>query len=296
MTANELPPYEREALKEIHEWKNPKLGWFGWAMQTINWPINKAGELVASTPGVDWILEKSIGGLVGVLNDAAQYTVRPEAIREDFRKAGHAVHTQDDIYGLGLEEVDRVIGWLGMKYKGLALAEGGATGAVGLPGIPVNIVALITLSLRAVGEYATHCGFDVSLQQERLFALNVLGLASSSSDAAKQVAMAQLVRIASDVAKKKAWRDLERHAFVTALQALARQLGIRLTKAKLAQIIPALGGAIGAGFDTYYISRVCDAAYFLYRERFLARKYGPDVIEQTVEPADSFEVPEEPLE
>ena len=36
---------------------------------------------------------------------------------------------------------------------------------------------------------------------------------------------------------------------------------------------------IGGGFNAYYTAKVCDAAYFLYRERFLARKYGPEIIE-----------------
>jgi hypothetical protein len=63
----------------------------------------------------------------------------------------------------------------------------------------------------------------------------------------------------------------------------AKALAIRLTKAKLAQLIPAAGAAIGGGFNAHYTSKVCDAAYFLYRERFLARKYGVDFIKATVE-------------
>ena len=109
----------------------------------------------------------------------------------------------DDICKLDLESVDRVIGWLAMKYKGAASAEGAAAGAAGLPGIPVDVAALMALALRSVGEIGTHCGFDISTQHERLFALNVLGYASSPTDAAKQVAMAQLMRIATDVAKKR---------------------------------------------------------------------------------------------
>jgi hypothetical protein len=35
--------------------------------------------------------------------------------------------------------------------------------------------------------------------------------------------------------------------------------------------------------------RVCDAAFFLYRERFLAEKYGPGIIEETVEAAETFD-------
>ena len=181
---------------------------------------------------------------------------------------------------------DKVIGWLDTKYKGVALVEGAATGAAGLPGIPADIVALITLNLRAIGEYGTYCGFDTTSQHERLFAMNVLGLASSPSDASKTIAMAQLVRIAQDVGKKKTWKDLESYTFVKIIQNIAKVIGVRLTKAKLAQVVPVTGAIVGGGFNSYYTSKVCEAAFYLYRERFLDEKYGDreDIIEIVVSP------------
>jgi hypothetical protein len=279
-------PYEENALREITAWKHPTLGWFGRAMSVINWPLDKAGDLVMKTPGVGWVLEKSIGGLVSVTNDAARWSVRPDSIFEEYRKAGHRVHAHGDLRLLDLEHVDRTIGWLGPKYKGIALTEGATFGALGLPGIPPDIVALVVLNLRAIAEYATYCGFEVSTHQEGLFAMHVLGLASSPNDAAKGMAMAQLVKIAQDVAKKKAWKELEQQAFVRLLQQIAKSLGIRLTKAKLAESVPYAGALVGGGFNAYFTNKVCDAAYFLYRERFLAAKYGPDCIHAPTAPAD----------
>jgi hypothetical protein len=63
--------------------------------------------------------------------------------------------------------------------------QGVGTGALGLPGIPADIVGLLTLNLRALSEYATYYRFDVSLPTERLFALKILGLASSSDAVSK---------------------------------------------------------------------------------------------------------------
>ena len=287
---NELTEYEKTAVISIHEWKNPQIGWFGKAMEIINWPLEKAGDLITEVPGVDWVIEKTVGGLVSLLNELAHWSVRPDAIYEEYRVAGFEyIKTPSDIFSLDLKDVDRVTGWLGAKYKALATVEGAAVGYVGLLGIPPDIIALITLNQRAIGEYATYYGFDISSQQERLFALNILGLASSPNDTAKQVAMAQLVRIAKDVARKKAWKELERRSFVRIIQIISRSLGIRLTKAKLAQIVPVTGALVGGGFNAYYTSNVCDAAFYLYRERFLAEKYGESIIEVTVKPADNFE-------
>ena len=275
---------DRRAIDEIHKWKTPELSWFGQAMRAVDWPLAKASDWFLDQPLVGEAIRKAISGVVSVCNDAAQWSVRQEAIYEEFRRAGHALETPADLTSLELEDIDRVVGFLGAKYKGLAAAEGAATGVAGLPGIVFDLPALVTLNLRAIGEYATYYGFDVTLQHERLFAMNVLGLASSPKDAAKQVAMAELVRIARDVAMRRSWTVLEEHAFVQVIQQIARAVGVRLTKAKLAQVVPAVGAVVGSGFNAYYTARVCDAAYYLYRERFLAEKYGSDVIEITVEP------------
>ncbi len=282
--------YDDRALREIHAWKNPEIGWFGQTMKLINWPLDSTGDLILATPGIGDVIKLSIQGLMSICNDAAHWSIPRESIYEEFRKAGHGtIRTGADIGSLELEQVDRVVAWLDAKYKGLALVQGAGAGAVGLLGIAPDIVALITLNLRAIGEYATYYGFDVSSQEERLFAMNVLGLASSPTDASKALAMAQLVRIAQDVAKKRAWKQLEKHAFVQLIQQIAKSLGIRLTKAKLAQVIPVMGAAVGGGFNAYFTSKVCEAAHYLYRERFLAKKYGAKVIEETVPPAEDID-------
>lgn len=274
-----MSEYEKQALRDIHAWKNPKLSWFGRTRQFINEPIDKASDIVFSTPGIGDAIQASVQGLTNTCNDLAQWSVRKDAIYAEFRKAGHDNFSKEaDIFLLNLEDVDKIVGSLATKYKGIALVEGAGAGALGLPAIPPDLVALITLNLRAIGQYATYYGFDIDLQQEKLFALNVLGLASSPTDSSKGVAMAQLVRIAQDVAKKQTWKELERHTFVKVVQQMAKNLGIRLTKAKLAQVIPATGAVVGGGFNAYFTAKVCDSAYFLYRERFLAQRFGADVI------------------
>lgn len=271
--------YETNELAKIHKWKHPEeQGFFGKVASAVNAPFAFAGEQIMKVPGTDYIIEKAIVGTISLANDAAQWSVRPDSIVEEYKQNDTPVQILSDVYNIDLSNVDKCIGYLGAKYKTIAMGEGVGTGAIGLAGMAIDIPALILLNLRAIGEYATYCGFDVSLEHERVFALQVLGLASSPTDAAKQVTMAQLVKIASDVAKKKAWKDLQNYAFVKMVQELAKQLGIRLTKAKLAQVVPVAGAAVGGGYNAYYTGKVCEAAYMLYRERFLAEKYGAHVL------------------
>jgi len=285
-----ISSYDEHARREIHAWKNPEPGFVGQAMRVINWPLDKTGDLLLSTPGLGDAIKRSIQGLTSVCNNVAQWSVQKEAIFAEFRNAGHHdVTTETDIFDLELQDIDKLLGWLNAKYKGIALVEGAGTGAVGLAGIPSDLVALITLNLRAIGEYATYYGFNIHSQEERLFAMNVLGLASSPNDTSTRLAMAQLVRIARDVAMRRTSAQLEVQAFLQTMQRIATALGIRLTKAKIGQAIPAAGIAVGGGYNAYFTAKVCDASYYLYRERFLAQKYGADVIEVTVLPADGID-------
>lgn len=292
----QLSDYERTALDDIREWKNPASGgWFGQTMKKIGWPLDKLGVVIkkaAAAAGVHAVLDKALAGTAEVLGNAAAWTVSPETVYAEFRKAGHDVHGAEEVSGLDLEQIDKVVGWLDVKYKGLAFAEGAAAGAAGVPELVLDIPALVTLNLRAIAEYATYYGFDVASQRERLFAMHVLGLASSPSVAAKADVMAQLAKLAADAAKKKTWKELEKGVLAAIIQKIAKALGIRLTKAKLAQAVPIMGAAFGGGFNAYYTARVCDAAWHLYRERFLAHKYNrPDVID--IDPTSRLEEGEE---
>jgi hypothetical protein len=280
-----LRPSENEIsiLREIKEWKQPSESSLKKITKIINLPFDKGYDLVNKVPGVEFAIEKSIGGIINLINDGAQWSVRNEAIYKDFRKEDYQVTKGEDIFYLDLNQVDKVVGLLGAKYKAIAGTEGAATGAIGLAGIPIDIVALLGLNLRAIGEYATYYGFDISTQHERLFALNILGLASSPGDASKQVALTQLVKLSQDIARKKTWKQLEEHVFANVIKKIAEKLGQRLTKAKLAQIVPMAGAVVGGGFNVYYTNKVCDAAYYLYRERFLTQKYGSDIIDVCIE-------------
>lgn len=296
----QLSNYEKKELAVIHKWKHPEKGWIGSAIQTITTPFAYAGKKLKEIPGVniviDTAIEKTIGGLVTLLNDAAQWTVRSEAIYGAYRDNGFTnVKSASDIHKLDLADVDKMIGWLNTKYTSGAGAEGGVLGipgtinpVAGAAAIAVDVAAIVAWNLRCIGEYGTYCGFDMSSQAERLFALNVLAYASSPTDSSKNVAMAQLTKIAQEVAKKKPWKQLEKNAFVVIIKKIAEALGIRLTRAKLAMIIPGVSIAVGVGFNAYFTAKVCNAAYYLYRERFLAQKYGEDIIEEVVKAAATF--------
>ena len=57
------------------------------------------------------------------------------------------------------------------------------------------------------------------------------------------------------------------------LRKVYEQLGFRLTKDRLASTIPVLGVALQAGLNMSQMSRLSDAAWYLYRERRLIEDF-----------------------
>ena len=289
-------PYEEEALRDIRAWKTPSRSWLDRGLGVLNRPVELAGDIALKIPGVERAIEQAFGGILKVLNDGAAWTVRTDAVLANFPDG---VESLSDVEQLDLERIDEAIGSLATKYRALAGAQGAAAGAASLAGpaagaaaVAADVPTLLALNLRAVGEYATYCGFDLAEPQQRLFALEVLGYASSPDDESRSAALKQLVRIAQNVAQRRAWKEIKTRAVAQATQRIAQALAARLTRAKLANLVPLAGVAISGGFNAYYTDRVCDAAFHLYREEFLARKYGADVIDPAGTRPGDEDVPE----
>lgn len=148
---------------------------------------------------------------------------------------------------------------------------------------------MLILNLRAITHYAIYYGVDPRLDTERFRILEILARASSPTDGTKVVVGATVVRLGKDVVANKTWDHLRKNALVPVAEQVAKAIGVRLTKAKLAQLVPVAGAAVGAGFNAYYTNKICDAAYHLYRERFLYEKYGAATLDrERAEPAPSF--------
>lgn len=274
-----LTQYERQALAAIKQWKAPAGNPLTGVGRLINVPFNWVGDVVFENP-VGEVGTMAIQGIIDLLNEGACWTVRIDAIYARFRAKGYEfVTSAEDIHQLRLNEVDQVVGHLSAKYKALTASEGAATGTLGWLGIAADIPALLGLNLRAIGEYCTYYGFNLESRAERMFALQILMLTSSSTDASKQVALMKLSQLASDITEKKTWKGLEKQVVVRGMRKVAKALGIRLAKAKLGQIVPVMGALVGGGYNAYYTSKTTEAAQNLYRERFLLAKCGTSILE-----------------
>lgn len=277
--SREPTSYDRQAKQEIERWKEPRNNLARRAGRIVTRPLEKGTELLMeNTP-----LGAAVKGMVELLNDGAVYTVSEPPVYKRFGQAGHTVAKPEDVARLELQQVDEVVGFLSARYKVVAGSEGAVAGGAGTVGpwwgaaaIAVDLPVTVGLALRAVAEYATYYGFPPKSQGERAFALQVLQVASSAEDASKNAAMAELTRVGVMLGKGATWEQLNRASSVKVVQKVAESLSIRLTKAKLAYVVPVVGAAVGGGFNIHYLGKVTTAAYQSYRERFLLRAYGED--------------------
>lgn len=210
------------------------------------------------------------GGLLA-LHDAADAMTRDEALFADLRKRGYTVSAIPDLRNVPIEVLDDVSSSSMTGGKILAALEGAGTGAGGVAFIAADIPAIMLLNLRFISQIAHTYGFDTRSQEEKTFVLNLLG-AASADRTAKASFLNNLNRIALDVARNKTWKDLEEHVVVALARKIAEIIGTKLTKKKLAQLIPVVGSAVGAGSNYAYTHDNLEAARMMYRKRWLIER------------------------
>jgi len=231
--------YEREAIREIAEWKGkpPSAGakWLGFAAA----PLDRAIR-TALTPET---IERAIG--------------------EADRLARESLGASDGIEPANLEEADKAA----RKSRGWAV--GYATGLI------ADIPFTVTLALRAIHASANAYGFGGSLDKD--FGMRVLRVASANNASEKHDALSELEQL-NDVDGFEAGSESTTRAVVVkegavlATRSLAASLAKNLAGRKAAQAVPVIGAAVGAVVSAAFIDDVCTAARQISRERFLRER------------------------
>jgi hypothetical protein len=155
--------------------------------------------------------------------------------------------------------------------------EGAAAGWFGILSAPIDIPAVIMLWLRTVRRIGLCYGYCGSERVEREFVLGVLGSAGANSMAEKMVSLHTLSSVQrmvatqtfKSMAERAAEATIGKEAAIIAMRDLAKQIGVNLTKRKMLAAIPAIGAAVGASLNGWYLRDVGIAAQRAYQERWL---------------------------
>lgn len=272
-----LMKYIEHALIEIKAWETEKPGFLNQVGDFILRPAEKAAAAMIPA-SVTEAVGKAVEGCLSALATQTAKTVQKDAIRAsvekatDYRKEGECPSLSEQ-----LESADEEARRIWDRHIGYAIAEGGVTGIPGLPGLVVDIPALLGILIREIQSIACCYGYDPAKESEREYLLHILqtGTATSIGDKAAFVISLKefeqiLLRVAwKHMAGELATKQISKQSLLAAIRQSAKTLGIQITKRKALQTIPVIGALIGASFNGMIANDIGKAAYMSYRRRWI---------------------------
>jgi hypothetical protein len=201
--------------------------------------------------------------LRNVAAESAGRLRRPRILRE---LAQGGIASVESARTADLAKLDKIAWSLTHENRILAALEGLGCGLGGATLVLIDLPALVTVNLNAIAAIATVYGFEPEAQEEIDRALLLLAgghVAFTRDLEAPSVGRMTVRRIPQGAVGGRA---------ALALRAVASRVGSRLVKQKLLQLVPVLGGAVGAGLNFHFTLETTRAASMLYRFRWLMRK------------------------
>ncbi|WP_443939792.1 EcsC family protein [Pedobacter sp. MW01-1-1] len=150
-------------------------------------------------------------------------------------------------------------------YQKTGAAEGGITGAGGFLMSMADFPLLLGIKIKMLFDIAALYGYEVKDYRERLYILHIFQLAFSSKEESKNVFL-----------KMENWDELAHllPANIDEFDWLTFQQQYRdyIDLAKLAQLIPFIGAAVGAVANYKLLEKLGRTAMMSYRMRYFNRK------------------------
>lgn len=153
------------------------------------------------------------------------------------------------------------------NYKNTGAAEGGITGAGGFLMSLADFPLLLGIKMKMLFDIAAIYGYDVKDYRERLFILHIFQLAFSSKEESQQVFI-----------KMQDW-EYKAHQLPTNIDefdwlTFQQQYRDYIDLAKLAQMLPFVGAAVGAVANYKLIEKLGKTAMMSYRLRYFSLQYA----------------------
>lgn len=260
----EMTNYEQGQWNAIKKWENEEPGVVSQAVGFLLKPLTWAVQKVIPAKVIE-------GALTGFDGLAVFITDKNDLLRDGQVKSIEELKHKD------LKLSDKLANSVQNWAIAIAGAEGGVTGLAGLPGLAVDIPALITLSLRTIHKIGLCYGYECDTPEERMRVFQILSAAGANTMKEKTAAITFLKSIEAMIAKttwkkiaeKAAANKVGQAALINTVRTIAKQLGINITKRKALTAIPILGGGIGAAMNISFIKDVAEAARRSYQNAWL---------------------------
>jgi len=240
-----MDPYENKTSTELDFWKHKTLqksSLFSKVTDKVQKKINS------------YIPEKVHSGITTAIKQMVKAVL-----------FGSTFTTSKPKKGLTLMHSEALVKQKIETYKKTGAMEGGITGAGGFLMSLADFPILLTIKMKLLFDIAGLYGFDVKDYRERLYILHIFQLAFSSHEVSKDIFL-----------KMQNW-DQESHFLPTNIDefdwlTFQQQYRDYIDLAKLAQMLPFVGAAVGAVANYKLIDRLGKTAIMAYRMRYFNQK------------------------
>lgn len=234
--------YEQKSLRELKSWK----------------------RRVSRNPSFTSKMASSAQGKINDMIPAKVHAVITAAIKQMVRGvlfgSSYTLPTVDP--SLSFEQREELIRKRIDIYKKTAAAEGGITGFGGLWMGLADFPILLGIKLKLLYDIATIYGYDLKDFKERLFILYIFQLTFSSQKHRQKVFFEM-----ENWKEKSATLPEDIHDFEW--RTFQQEYRDHLDLAKMAQLIPVIGGVVGLVVNYKLVTRLGDFAMNAYRSRMM---------------------------
>ena len=176
--------------------------------------------------------------------------------------------------------------WLHRIIAGLSGAVGGA---LGLPGLALDLPVSTIVMMRAIADVARAEGFDLADPEVAVRCLEVFALGGrtgddDAADTSYYTTRAALARAVTDAARHLATKGASKEAapaLVRLIEAVAARFGVVVSEKVAAQLVPVIGAAAGAALNGVFTSHFQQMARGHFVVLRLERKYGAESVERS---------------
>lgn len=281
---------ELQIIDTIAEWKADAPSFLNRATDTVAKPISWLADKLTPESvktGAGSVVER----IVEKLQDVSSLTVDKEGVLAATREFEIDAQTVLELRKATVHDLDHISQKFIDQNTRVGVISGAGTGLVGWPGLIADLPTLFMLSMRTIRQTGLCYGFDTETpdspevaETHRAFELEymmrVFKVATAADRVQKQKALAELrdfesgradiVQVGSDYATRQVGKSAT--SYLT--QRIVKEIVEQTISKKAAGLVPGLGIVFNAGFNYVYLKDVGEAAYMLYRERFLLDKKG----------------------
>jgi hypothetical protein len=168
-------------------------------------------------------------------------------------------------------------------HKLAVAVSGGTGGALGIPGLIVELPVSTGIMLRSIADIARAEGEQLNLPEVKLACIEVFALggktskddASESGYFAVRAALAKAVSEAAEFIAERGFVKEGAPAIARLISLLTERFGVTVSEKAAAQAVPAIGAVGGALINLVFIDHFQDMARGHFTVRRLERKYDP---------------------